>query len=125
MKHRFGIAVAVTVVTVAVGAVPGIAHAAASSLVTVGSPATPFPQNKQNEPFVAIDPAHPSVVAAGANEEIDIAPCAGSDCPFTAGVGTSGVYFSFNGGGGGGTRTLTVFVRPAANHHARADGCVS
>src|SRR5262249_36817531 len=98
MKHRFGIAVAVTVVTVAVGAVPGIAHAAASSLVTVGSPATPFPQNKQNEPFVAIDPAHPSVVAAGANEEIDIALCAGSDCLFIAGVGTLGVYFSFNGG---------------------------
>jgi len=99
MKRGFiGIAVTLTVGAVTVGAVPGIAQAAASSLVTVGSPATPFPQNKQNEPFVAIDPAHPRVVAAGVNDEIDLAPCAGSDCPFTAGVGTSGVYFSFNGG---------------------------
>jgi hypothetical protein len=99
MKRGFiGIAVVVTVGTVAVGAVPGIAQAAVTSMVTVGSPDTPFPQNKQNEPYVAIDPAHPSVVAAGANDEIDLAPCAGSDCPFTAGVGTSGVYFSFNGG---------------------------
>src|SRR5215471_19667542 len=99
MKRGFiGIAVAVTVGTMAVGVVPGIAQAAASSLVTVGSPATPFPQNKQNEPFVAIDPAHPRVVAAGVNDEIDLAPCAGSDCSFTAGVGGSGVYFSFNGG---------------------------
>ena len=31
-------------------------------------------------------------------EEIDLAPCAGSSCPFTPGVGTSGLYFSFDGG---------------------------
>jgi hypothetical protein len=99
MKRGFiGIAVVVTVGVMAAGAVPGIAQAAVTSLVTVGSPDTPFPQNKQNEPFVAIDPAHPRVVAAGANEEIDVAPCAGSSCPFTPGVGTSGVYFSFDGG---------------------------
>src|SRR5262249_62278912 len=103
MKRGFiGMAVVVTVGAAAAGVVPGIAQAAVTSMVTVGSPDTPFPQNKQNEPYVAIDPAHPSVVAAGGNDEIDLAPCAGSDCPFTAGVGTSGVYFSFNGGGGGG-----------------------
>jgi hypothetical protein len=71
---------------------------AAESLVSVGSPTTPFPPDKQNEPSIAVDPAHPSVLAAGANEEIDIAPCSGSDCSFTPGVGTSGIYFSFNGG---------------------------
>ena len=99
MKRGFiGMAVVVTVGAAAAGVVPGIAQAAVTSMVTVGSPDTPFPQNKQNEPYVAIDPAHPSVVAAGVNDEIDLAPCAGSDCPFTAGVGTSGVYFSFNGG---------------------------
>ncbi|MBA3406621.1 MAG: hypothetical protein H0U06_00945, partial [Solirubrobacterales bacterium] len=51
--------------------------------VSVGSPSSPFPQNKQNEPDVAIDAANPNVVAAGANDEIDLAPCNGSSCPFT------------------------------------------
>jgi hypothetical protein len=79
-------------------AVPAGAQAATESPVTVGSPSTPFPQNKQNEPAVAIDPNNPSVVAAGANEEIDEPPCDGSDCPFAQGVGNSGIYFSFDGG---------------------------
>jgi hypothetical protein len=74
------------------------AGAQAESLVTVGSPPTPFPQNKQNEPAVGIDPADHSIVAAGSNDEIDLGPCDGSDCPFTEGVGTSGIYFSFDGG---------------------------
>jgi hypothetical protein len=68
------------------------------SEVSVGSPSSPFPQNKQNEPDVAIDAANPMVVAAGANDEIDLAPCDGSSCPFTQGVGVSGFYLSFDGG---------------------------
>ena len=72
--------------------------------VTVGSPPGPFPQNKQNEPAVAVDANHPMVLAAGSNDEIDLGPCgsagatASSPCPFTAGVGVSGIYFSFDGG---------------------------
>ena len=75
------------------------AHAAGGDvLVSNGSPPTPFPQNKQNEPAIAVDANHPNILVAGSNDEIDLAPCVGSSCPFTPGIGVSGIYFSFDSG---------------------------
>src|SRR5262249_690475 len=94
LKHgRFLIAL----IVLGIGAAPARAPAAVAALVTNG-PTAPFPQNKQNEPTVAIDPTNPSVLAAGSNDEIDEGPCVGGDCPFVQGIGNSGIYFSFDGG---------------------------
>ena len=61
-----------------------------------------FPQNKQNEPAIALDPVTGALVA-GSNDEIDLALChttltGTGSCPFTPNTGISGVYLSQDGG---------------------------
>src|SRR5260370_6209846 len=64
------------------------------TLVSNGSPTTPFSQNKQNEPTITADANAPNVLVAGSNDEIDEQGCNGSSCPFTAGIRRARGYFS-------------------------------
>jgi hypothetical protein len=89
----------------------GVVFASAASAATVAehlvSPGTAgvtqFPQNKQNESTVAVDPLNSSVAAVGANDEIQeplCTPATGgpSSCPFDPFTDSMGVYITTDGG---------------------------
>ena len=100
---------AVPFLFVALAVTPAQAGSATSTLVSVGSPQGVHPQNAQNEPALAVDASRPTVLAAGANELVDMQPCSQlastehGACSFplgtfNLGVGLTGVYFSFDSG---------------------------
>jgi hypothetical protein len=73
--------------------------------VSVGSPHDVVTTSHQNEPAVAIDAHDPNVLVAGSNDYIDQQVCPEAlvtqtaTCDdFRAGIGVSGVYFSFDRG---------------------------
>jgi len=97
-------ALAVAVGAVLVFAGVGGAATITEHLVSPGTAGvTKFPQNKQNESTVAVNPLNPAIAAAGANDEIQeplCTPATGgpSSCPFDPFTDSMGVYITSNGG---------------------------
>jgi hypothetical protein len=105
--HRPSRLASVLAISAIVGFVaPVSAHPdAANTEVSVGSPHDVVTTSHQNEPVVAMDAHAPNVLVAGSNDYIDQQVCPEelvtqtATCDdFSAGIGVSGVYFSFDSG---------------------------
>src|SRR6266516_5996931 len=99
MRRTRFVTLAALAAVMAALAIPGTAGAlSAETKVSVAGPTSPYLPNAVNEPALAIDANNPQVLAAGANDLVDSAPCNGSSCDLTPNIGISGIYFSLDGG---------------------------
>jgi hypothetical protein len=114
MRRKLRLLAAAATATAA-GLVATPTGSAATATEHLVSPvATHFPQNKQNESTVAVNPTDPAIAAVGANDEIqepDCTPATGgsSSCPFSATVDRMGVYVTTNGGSSWTQQILDAF----------------
>jgi hypothetical protein len=99
------VALTLTLATLLGFATPVAASPATNAEVSVGSPHDIAPRSHQNEPVVAMDAHDPNVLVAGSNDYIDQQACPEdiatetATCDdFRAGIGVTGLYFSFDRG---------------------------
>jgi hypothetical protein len=103
-KLRFTVALGVAAIAVTVLAATGAAVTTSEHLASPGTAGvTKFPQSKQNESMVAVNPTNPAIAVTGANDEIQEPLCTpatggASSCPFDPFTNTTGVYLTTNGG---------------------------
>ncbi len=104
MKHLTWRRIMIVVALLIGGLAVSVASAATVTESLVSPTAAHFPQNKQNESPMAVNPLDAQNAITGANDEIeepDCTPATGgsSSCPFNANTDTTGVYVTKNGGG--------------------------
>src|SRR6478736_1549219 len=97
--HLFSI---LSVATTMASLLPSGASQPTVTEMLVSPAAAHFPQNKQNESPMAVNPLKSENAISGANDEVAEPDCtvgsAGSECPFDPAIGNSGVYVTHDGG---------------------------
>jgi hypothetical protein len=99
MVRRFAVGIVLLIAALSLQ----VALAATVTESNVSPVTAHFPQNKQNESPMAVNPTNPLNAISGANDEIqepDCTPATGgpSNCPFDPTVDISGVYWTTDGG---------------------------
>lgn len=93
--------------------------------IEFGSDKHVFGRQWEDEPSVAIDPAHPNILAAGVNDNPDGEACNAGDptsCDYTDGVGGAGISFSTDGGA---TWTAPTYTGTSAQNCLGPAECVA